>query len=184
MGRVSIRCARSIRRSVGVVSFLWFYTLAVHHNAAAAAIAIVSRSCCRNFPVEFTSHSFSSFRLRTQPRRVFFFLNQFHRMVHSAHSAAHALRWSFLIACKIWVYCWCGVAVDIMCARWVFTLSWKLPQKQTQCRAAQFTVSPTVRKCWRVVGSVGRQSHVGDGHFRRSRCCVRAFDNSARPNHN
>lgn len=86
----------------------------------------------------------SVFSSSTQLTRVTFFC---FRLSISSGAHNHALSWSFLIACKIWFYCWCGVAEDIMfiCALAIcfllFYTAEKYPQNR-QCRAAQFTVLP------------------------------------------
>lgn len=105
----------------------------------------------------------------------FFFIN----FIWCTQTHSHALSWSFLIACKIWFYCWCGVAVDIlwsMCARCALAFflfaAENYPEQTMQCRAAQFTGLP-IGKCWRVwsveiwlAKCACLQWHVGDGHFR------------------
>lgn len=135
------RCARSIQCLAGV-SFLLFYLQGTQvENALRVSSAAVS-GVVSSFPTEFTW--LSVFPSSTQSTRAFFF---FFCLSISSGAHNHALSCSFLIACKIWFYCWCGVAENIMfmCALairfFLFSTADKY-RRNRQCRAAQFTVSP------------------------------------------
>lgn len=166
------RYARSIQ-CLAAVSFLLFYFTDHTRGKCAASILGCCVCCCLKFShwihmafclLVFSSSIDASVLVLYS---FFFFVFSFISISSGAHTHNHALSWSFLIACKIWFYCWCGVAAHIMfmCARWRFVFfpifhCCKVSPKQTMQSCSIYG--------WRVVGrdlvkSVCRQWHVGDG---------------------
>lgn len=153
------RYARSIQ-CLAAVSFLLFYFTDHTRGKCAASILGCCVCCCLKFShwihmafclLVFSSSIDASVLVLYS---FFFFVFSFISISSGAHTHNHALSWSFLIACKIWFYCWCGVAAHIMfmCARWRFVFSLfltaaKYPQNR-QCRAAQFTVDASSVETW------------------------------------
>lgn len=164
-----------------------------------------------------SEHSFSPFRLQHNQRSLFFFFfpYRFHLVHrHNAHSVCVCVRHydlsgSFLIACKIWFYCW--LVLDRMCAMAVwrrfafFLVSRKLLQTLThtqthrpeRCSIYAFntelrrmlTRGRRLKTCDQ--RSACRQWHIGDGqrhgtHRRHNRvcACTRVLDILTRPSHN
>lgn len=174
------RCARSIRCRCKLLIVLLTGHTDAHKTkmlriSSAAAVA-EAYDAISGWLLPFSHWIHIAFRLLVFRTIDAYFFYQFH-LAHTKHK--HGLSWSSLIACKIWFYCWSGVAMDIMfmCAlavRWRFGFSYFSQLKITPNKPNAELLNLRFHQlenvdAWSVeswlVNCARRQWHVGDGHF-------------------